>query len=60
MMKYEDGKYLEMTPEEVAEHEALAREAVAPQAPSESQRLEALEMAVADMMLMQIGGTIDD
>ena len=48
MKKYINGKYIEMTPEEVAEYEALAHEA--PMPPTAEERLEALESAVLEMM----------
>ena len=55
MKKYINGKYIEMTPEEVAEHEALAQEAQMPE-PTAEERLEALEAA----MLELIGVTPND
>ena len=59
MKKLIGYEYVDMTPEEIEEHNKLSEnEAVAP--PTENERLEALEMAMADMMIMQIGGTADD
>ena len=49
MKKYSNGKYIEMTPEEVAEFEALAQEAPMPE-PTAEERLEALESAMLEMM----------
>ena len=44
-----DGIYREMTPEEVAEFEALAQEAPMP-APTAEERLDALEDAVLEIL----------
>ena len=49
MKKYINGQYIEMTPEEVAEHEALAQEAPMPE-PTAEERLEALESAMLELM----------
>ena len=48
MKKYRSGKYIEMTPEEIAEYEALAQEA--PMPPTAEERLEALESAMLELM----------
>lgn len=49
MKKFINGKYIEMTPEEVAEYEALAQEATMPE-PTAEERLEALESAMLELM----------
>lgn len=49
MKKYVDGEYLEMTPEEVAELEAVAAEMPAPE-PTAEERLEALEDAMLELL----------
>lgn len=49
MKKYINGKYIEMTPEEIAEYEAIAQEAPMPE-PTAEERLEALESAMLEMM----------
>lgn len=49
MKKYINGKYIEMTPEEIAEFEALAQEAPMPE-PTAEERLDALESAMLEMM----------
>lgn len=49
MKKYVDGEYLEMTPEEVAELEAVAAEMPAPE-PTAEERLEALEEAMLELL----------
>ena len=49
MKKYINGKYIDMTPEEVAEFEALAQEAQMPE-PTAEERLDALESAMLEMM----------
>ena len=49
MKKYINGQYVEMTPEEVAEYEALAQEAPIPE-PTAEERLEAIEAAVLEML----------
>lgn len=49
MKKYVDGEYLEMTPEEVAELEAVAAEMPAPE-PTAEERLAALEEAMLELL----------
>ena len=49
MKKYINGKYIEMTPEEISEFEALAQEAPMPE-PTAEERLEALESAILELM----------
>ena len=49
MKKYVDGEYLEMTPEGVAELEAVAAEMPAPE-PTAEERLEALEEAMLELL----------
>ena len=51
----ENGIIREMTPEEIAEHEALAQEAPMPE-PTAEERLEAIEGVVLEML----GVTIND
>ena len=51
----ENGIIREMTPEEIAEHEALAQEAPMPE-PTAEERLEALESAVLEMMGVHTNG----
>lgn len=49
MKKYVDGEYIEMTPEEIAEFEAMAAEMPAPE-PTAEERLEALEEAMLELL----------
>lgn len=49
MKKYVDGEYLEMTPEEIAELEAMAAEQPAPE-PTAEERLAALEEAMLELL----------
>lgn len=49
MKKYRSGKYIEMTPEEIAEYEALAKDAPMPE-PTAEERMDALEGAMLEMM----------
>lgn len=49
MKKYINGKYIEMTPEEIAEYEALAQEAPMPE-PTIEERIDAMESAVLEML----------
>lgn len=49
MKKYRNGKYIEMTPEEIAEYEALAHDAPVP-TPTAEERLDAIEAAVLEML----------
>ena len=49
MKKCINGKYIEMTPEEIAEIEALAQEAPMPE-PTAEERIEALESAMLELM----------
>ena len=49
MKKYVDGEYLEMTPEEIAEFEAMAAEMPAPE-PTAEERLAALEEAMLELL----------
>lgn len=49
MKKYINGKYIEMTPDEVAEYEAFSQEAPMSE-PTEEERLEALESAMLELM----------
>lgn len=50
----ENGIIRDMTPEEIAEYEALAQEA--PMPPTAEERLEALESAVLEMMGVTTNG----
>ena len=50
----ENGIIREMTPEEVAEYEALAQEA--PMPPTAEERLEALESAMLELMGVELNG----
>lgn len=54
MKKYINGKYIEMTPEEISEFEALAQEA--PMQPTAEERLEALEAAMLELMGVELNG----
>ena len=54
MKKYINGKYIEMTPEEIAEFEALAQETQMP--PTAEERLEALESAGLERMGVTANG----
>lgn len=58
MKKLVNYEYVDMTPEEIEEHNKLSEDDFTTP-PTERERLEALEAAMADMMLMQIGGSID-
>lgn len=49
MKKYVDGKYIEMTPEEIAELEAMAAEQPVPE-PTAEERLAALEEAMLELL----------
>lgn len=49
MKKCINGEYIEMTPEEVAELEAMAAEVPAPE-PTAEERLEALEEAMLELL----------
>lgn len=49
MKKYVDGEYFEMTPEEIAEFEAMAAEMPAPE-PTAEERIEALEDAMLELL----------
>lgn len=49
MKKCINGEYIEMTPEEIAELEALAAEMPAPE-PTAEERLEALEEAMLELL----------
>lgn len=51
----ENGIIREMTPEEVAEYEALAQEAPMP-LPTEAERLDALESAVLEILGVTTNG----
>ena len=53
MKKYINGQYIEMTPEETAETEALAQEAPMPE-PTAEERLEALEAAMLELMGVEL------
>lgn len=49
MKKYVNGEYIEMTPEEIAEYEAMAAEMPAPE-PTAEERLAALEDAMLELL----------
>lgn len=49
MKKCINGEYIEMTPEEIAELEAMAAEVPAPE-PTTEERLEALEEAMLELL----------
>lgn len=49
MKKYVDGEYIEMTPSEIAEFEAMAAEQPVPE-PTAEERLEALEEAMLELL----------
>ena len=49
MKKYVDGEYIEMTPEEIAELEAMTAEMPAPE-PTAEERIEALEEAMLELL----------
>lgn len=49
MKKCINGEYIEMTPEEIAELEAMAAEMPAPE-PTAEERLEALEEAMFELL----------
>lgn len=51
----ENGIIRDMTPEEVAEYEALAQEAPMPE-PTAEERLEALEGAMLELMGVNVDG----
>lgn len=55
MKKYINGLYVEMTPEEIAEYEALAQDAPMPE-PTAEERLEALESAMLELMGVEPNG----
>ena len=55
MKKYINGQYIEMTPDEVAEYEALAQEAPMPE-PTAEERIEALESAMLELMGVELNG----
>ena len=55
MKKYVNGQYIEMTPEEIAELEALAQDAPMPP-PTEAERLEALEIVVLEILGVKTDG----
>lgn len=55
MKKYSKGKYIEMTPEEIAELEALAHDAPTTP-PTEEERLDALERAVLEILGVKTDG----
>lgn len=49
MKKYVDGEYIEMTPEEITELEAMAAEQPVPE-PAAEERLAALEDAMLELL----------
>ena len=49
MKKYINGKYIEMTPAEIAEYEALVQDMPMAE-PTAEERLEALESAMLELM----------
>ena len=55
MKKYINGKYIEMTPEEIAEREALAQNMPTPP-PTAEERLDALESAMLELMGVELNG----
>ena len=59
MKKYIDGKYVELTPEEIKamqEEQARYEAEQAKQPPTESERLEALESAFMEFVEVMMGG----
>lgn len=59
MKKYENGQYVEMTPEEIAEMKAEAErmaEELKNTPPTETERLEALEQAFMELVEVVING----
>lgn len=55
MKKYINGEYIEMTPEEIAELEALAHDEPMPP-PTAEERLEALEGVVLEILGVTTNG----
>lgn len=55
MRKYVNGEYMDMTPEEIAAIEAAGQEQPA-QSPTQEDRLDAVEQAVQELILMTMGG----
>ena len=55
MKKIVNGVIREMTPEEIAEYEALAQNMPTP-APTAEERLEALESAMLELMGVELNG----
>ena len=55
MKKYINGKYIEMTPEEIAELQAVADNQPTPE-PTAEERLEAIESALLELMGVYVDG----
>ena len=55
MKKYINGKYIEMTPEEIAELQAVADNQPTPE-PTAEERLEAIESALLELMGVDVDG----
>lgn len=56
MKQYLDGKYVDMTEEEIETFKKLAEETET-STPTDTDRISALESAVAELVIMQMGGT---
>lgn len=55
MKKYINGKYIEMTPEEIAELQSLADNQPTPE-PTAEERLDAIESALLELMGVDVDG----
>lgn len=55
MKKYINGKYIDMTPEEIAELQAVADNQPTPE-PTAEERLEAIESALLELMGVDVDG----
>lgn len=58
MLKYENGKYIEMTAEEIAEMERLAAEMPPMEPTPEERRMDEIEMALMELAEMLAGGAV--
>lgn len=56
--KYVNGKYLDMTPDEIAEMERLAAEMPKPEPTPEEKRMDEIEMAIMELAEMLAGGAV--
>lgn len=56
--KYVNGKYLDMTPDEIAEMERLAAEMPKPEPTPEEKRMDEIEMALMELAEMLAGGAV--